>query len=240
MSSYDPSVVAYHVRRLDSDALRALVADLWSARGFETTVEDGTVRASDDSETVRIAVGVPPRDGSVDVVVTPHGTTGEPGDRQVVDATDVAEMLRYAVGPAAARDLCERHLGAPPEALRASPATRLRRRATGVVERTPPALVVLAVVVVVGLAGLAQLPAGPESGEDAPAATNVTADEPATPVAAVSSVGTPAPRTGPDWRSPPSGGFERYVCEPAAGANGSGTRTLECVPQSNESDGNAG
>jgi hypothetical protein len=126
------AVVASHVARLDADATAALVADLWAARGFETRREGGDVVATGRGEPRRIRVGA--GEGATDppdVVVSLRDGRGEhgaaPGAR-VVDSEGLAGMLRYAVDRETARALCERHLGAPPGALRPPVGERLRAR----------------------------------------------------------------------------------------------------------------
>ena len=134
MTDHDTvAVLAHHVRRLDSGACAALVADLWRARGYETRREGRDVVATGRDGTLRIRVGStggtadPP-----DVLVSPRVGRGAreaaAADVRVVDAEGLARMLRYAVSPETARTLCERHLGAPPEDLRPPTRERLRAR----------------------------------------------------------------------------------------------------------------
>jgi hypothetical protein len=134
----DPVAVESRLRRLDGEALAALVADLWAARGFETRRAGGVVVATRDGRTSRIAVrGLGgPTDGPVDVAVDPRGRRARRGaagsaDRtgaRVVDAAALREMLWYAVDRETAATLCERHLGTPPDRLAPPLAVRLRRR----------------------------------------------------------------------------------------------------------------
>lgn len=150
MDPTDTTALEHHLRRLDGDTLAALVADLWAARGYETDREGGTVVArTGRGETVRISV---PRAGgdaqSADVVVA-FGATA--GDAHPVDAAALAELLRYGVDRAVARDLCERHLGAPPSDLPAPPLVRARRRVAGPLGAATPALLVGAAAVAVVL-----------------------------------------------------------------------------------------
>jgi len=76
MSRFDAKRVAYHIRRLDADRLAALVADLWSARGYEIAREGDTVLARHGAEAVRIRIesgtGTPSATPP-DVVVTTEG-----------------------------------------------------------------------------------------------------------------------------------------------------------------------
>jgi hypothetical protein len=185
------AVLADHVRRLDAEARAALVADLWAARGFETTREGSDVVATAREPSLRIRVGAGNRGGGSadrpDVVVSTGSRTARAGTNsgvRVLDAENVATMLRYAVDRSTARALCERHLGAPPEALRPPAAERLRARlrglraSVGTVESpVPPAsflvpvLVLLIAVVVAGMA--LTVASGP-----APSASPTAADDP--------------------------------------------------------------
>jgi hypothetical protein len=131
------------------------VAALWAARGFETTHEDGVVRASRGDEHHRIRVGgvtggrvdtVNATGGRADTVVAPAGASG--AGQRVVDAERLAEMLYYAVDRTERDRLCERYLGAPPGRLRLPGRARVVRRL-----RRAARPVALAVVVV-GLVGL--------------------------------------------------------------------------------------
>ncbi len=237
MTSVDTATLAYHVGRLDRAALREFVADLWTARGYETTIDDGLVRARTDTETVRIAVGDRPDDAAgptVDVLVAPPGRGVDP-DGRVLDTEDLAEMLRYAVGPGAARSICERHFGAPPAVLSSSPTRRIRRGVAALAERTPPAVVVIAAVVVLALAALAQLPVTSDPGT-ADLAANVTAAPPdATPTTPVQTTSRPVPEIGPDWKSPPPGGYEQFICGAPDAPNASDLPAADCVVPVNES-----
>ncbi len=170
MSGFDTTLLGYHVRRLDADSLAALVADLWSARGYETAREDGAVVARHGTEAVRIRVAPGPDTPSTvpaDVVVTTGGH--DSAGARVVDETALAEMLGYAVDRSVARELCERHLGDPPGDLAAPPGQRLRGRTRTALGSVPVlALLLGAVAVAVVLASVAGLPSG-DTGQDGPA-----------------------------------------------------------------------
>lgn len=149
--------VAARIRRLDAAGGRRLVADLWAARGSEIHPPesgrwaDGSgavVETVRDSETVTLGVVSPSRLGATpvpdpepDVVVVlgdPASVTGRlGGDTRVLDASDLAEMLLYAVDRPAADDLCERHLGAPPRELRLPAVAAVRGRLRSVGSSTP-------------------------------------------------------------------------------------------------------
>jgi len=182
MDRTDTAVLESHLRRLDGERLVALVADLWAARGYETDREGGVVHATHGDEEVRVAVpqaGID-RTGGADVVVAPGGTDDRAA--RVVDAATLAEMLGYAVERPAARDICKRHLGAPPGALPAPLATRTRRRAAGLADSAVPAVLAVVALVAVGAVfagGVLGDPAGladePAAGEDG-VATSATPD----------------------------------------------------------------
>ncbi|MFB6123410.1 MAG: hypothetical protein ABEJ78_08130 [Haloferacaceae archaeon] len=163
MTRVDPGRVESHLRRLDAAACRALVADLWSARGFETTREGDVVVADRNGESQVVYVATARASGPerrVDVVVAIGGNRPDVSDDvRVLDATDLCEMLLYAVDRPVAVDLCTRHLGAPPDELAPPLSTRLRNRGAAVASTarsTPFALVLVACFVVV--AGAAYAP----------------------------------------------------------------------------------
>jgi hypothetical protein len=204
MIEVDPAGVEYGLRRLERAELAAFVADLWAARGFDTDRSGGVIEASTDDGTLRILVTEPgagrwsdPDGESVAVLVAPDGH-GQRTDLRVVDASRLAEMVRYAVDRPDAHDLCVRHLGAPPEDLPRPP-----RHGLGTVPGTarPVVLVgvlavLLAVGVVAGFGTITDLPGvdrGVASGGTGSGA-NDTESPPvgtsATPVAAVGDTGS--------------------------------------------------
>lgn len=167
------AVVEYHLRGLGSDDLAALVADLWASRGYETSREGWLVVATRGRETVRVAVagrrrlGTPSLpDRPLDVVVAPGAVTAESvaGDPRILDAGDLRELLFYAVDRPTSRQLCERHLGGPPERLRPSLPTRLRNRSWTAASWVTPA-VALAFFLLVGLGAVATVAFTPDGGE---------------------------------------------------------------------------
>lgn len=241
MGTVDTTTLAYQVGRLDRAALREFVADVWASRGYETTIDEALVRARTETETVRIAVGTRPDDEeiTIDVLVAPSGGSVDQ-DLRVLDAADLAQMLRYAVGPGAARSICERHFGAPPAALSPAPTTRIRRGAAALGKRTPPVVVVIAALVLVALAGLAQLP-GPSDPETANSGANGTAAPPATtPSTPVQITSMPVPAVGPDWKSPPPGGYEQFICGAPDAPNATALPAADCVDPVNGSARTAG
>jgi len=155
--------VDHHLRRLNTASCRDLVADLWTARGFETSVEGNVVVATRGGTRQviypvgRRRFGSPPApDRPVDAVVAV--ADGEDAiaavgkGAQPFDATDLRKMLFYAIDRETTARLCERHLGARPEQLRPPLRTRMRRRASEPVTRTRvAAAVALAAVALVVL-----------------------------------------------------------------------------------------
>lgn len=205
--------VERHLRRLDAAACRALVADLWAARGFETRTDGDAVVATRRGES-RVLYPLPnPRIGSpsrpdrpVDVVVAPRGSraaeriAADHGAR-VVDAAGLRDALLYGTDRETAATLCERHLGARPADLRPPLRTRVRERAAAVSSAEATALVgVLAVLLVGGLVG---------AGATGPAAAPATAGgagggaapDGATDVGEAEAAKTPTAR--PSWPSGP-------------------------------------
>ena len=172
-----------HLARLGAAECRAFVADLWAARGFETRLESDTVVATrrGDSLVLFPTVGgrlqpPPSPDGPVDVVVAPRGGSAAAAlaadhDARLVVASDLREMLRYAVDPVDGDALCERHLGAPASALRPPVTARLRAHAEGLaggdasVGTTALVAVLALAVVATGAFGAVDLSAGPGAAE---------------------------------------------------------------------------
>ena len=214
MTDHDTvAVLAHHVRRLDAGACAALVADLWRARGYETSREGRDVVATGRDGTLRIRVGSwvetadPP-----DVLVSRRGgrdvREAAAAGVRVVDAEGLAGMLRYAVDREAARELCERHLGAPPGDLRPPTRERLRARlatlraATAAVDAGDSTLApasflgaVLVLLVVGAVAGVA-LTGNPGSpGTDSDGAVDALSVPESTPVGGVVASSTPGPTT---------------------------------------------
>lgn len=192
------ATVAYHVRRLDSAELRTLVADLWAARGFpETREEDVTVDRGIRGVEVRVRERTGPN-GAV------PSRDGDGPDEHRVDARELAEVLRYAVEPAVTKRICERHLDAPPERLRSSPTTRLRRRAAGVKRASPPTPLVAIALVALGAVVFAGLPAAPGPDSESPSAGPATPD-----LANDTNRSSVTIRAG--YPAPPVGGFDVEV-----------------------------
>jgi hypothetical protein len=210
------ATVEHHVRGLDGEALAALVADLWAARGYETSREGEFVLARHGERTVRIRVpaaadgAATPADRPADVVVAVDGHADGHEGARVVDAAGVAERLGYAVDGTVARALCERHLGAPPADLPPPPLTRARRRAEGLFGGPALAAVALVVLLGVGTAAVAFAPAGP------------AAETPATPSTPVVASPTPVTPDAADAGTDQQPSFPSAVDSPPPGVNGSG------------------
>lgn len=103
------------LRRLDADEFAAVVADLWTARGFDVRREGETVTVTRRGVTRTL-------------YPAPGGDISSEAARPV-DAADLTTALRYAVPPATAAAVCDRHLGAPPAALALPLSVRVRRSA---------------------------------------------------------------------------------------------------------------
>lgn len=160
MNRDEAALVERHLRRLDAAESAALVDDLWAARGFETRREGALVVATRRGTTTTlyavdgVRAGTLP-DRGVDVVVAPDG--GRAGRRvaaatgaELLDAGDLRLTLRYAVDPAVAAALCERHLGARPGDLRPSLAARVGGRLGATSVSALPAVLAVALVVLAG------------------------------------------------------------------------------------------
>lgn len=196
----DPGVLQARVRRLDSDDLATFVADLWGARGFETT-RDGayvTARSGGTTQVVYVLTQSATRTHvettrDVDIVVAAgrHRAGATPATEsgaRFLDAADLAEMLRYAIERDVAADLCETHFGVAPEALRFPLQRRVRRAVVGVDFGTVAVVIVVSLLVAAG-AGAVLGVAGPgidNSGTTDEAVvvsetpTNVGSDDPPT------------------------------------------------------------
>lgn len=194
MAPSTPALLAYHLRRLDRAGRRALVADLWRARGFEVREADDHLEARRDGEVLRVHVGsaaeAPP--GAAVAVDVDRRGSGPDGVR-VVDDAALAEMLAYAVDREHTRRLCQRHLGAPPAAL-APPLSHRLRDHLDALRPAVPALVVLGTLgLILGLMAIA-VPAvsSPPATVAEGTPSNPSADAPST-ATPVGSVNVPPP-----------------------------------------------
>jgi hypothetical protein len=114
-----PDPLPAQIRCLGTDALAALVEDIWAARGFETDRRGSTVVARGEG-TRRIAVSgadsrLPVVAGSIDVTVTLDGAGGV--RTEVVNAADLAQLITYGLSVDQRDSICKRHFGAPPAGL---------------------------------------------------------------------------------------------------------------------------
>lgn len=172
MSALTPQEFERALRGLDRETVVSLVAALWAARGWETTVEGATVVASrgtpaeervlwvrHDAPRLQLRGGGAPPDG-VDAVVTSAAGSrrarrrARECDADLVDATDLHEALLYGVGRERAERLCERHLGrplsAPPEAQTGGLRERLAENPRWLASAALALLAALAIVVAGG------------------------------------------------------------------------------------------
>jgi len=214
------------ISALDPEPRAALAAALWSARGFDAARDGRTVTVTrDGSREVLFAAGGrarPPDD--VDVVLGERGVPA-PGGARVVDATDLREMLWYAVDARTRAALCDRHLGAPPGEL-GSGSGGSRDRPGALLGRVLPALPSLSslsrggarlalpaavLVAVAGLVGAAALAAGglTEAPDDGGAELRPT------PGVVPTETPTPTPAALAPDRLPPGVTAER-LADPAA------------------------
>lgn len=157
-----------HIRRLDTAELVAFVADLWTARGFETDVDGPRVTAMSSHGRVVVHVVDTATDGvssPTDADVLMDITGGSHEGIKTLDASDLAEQMWFAVDRSTARELSCQHLEAELEELTPPLGDRLWRWAT--VSNTPTLVVVVGLVVVTAVGGvvvaLDVLP-GPEDG----------------------------------------------------------------------------
>jgi len=161
------------VRRLPPEGLVAFVADLWTLRGWDTTVRDGLVLARDRGEERRLLVyrerrllpdDVPDLDAPADAVVTTGRGGGRAAavadglDADLVTVDDLYDATMYAVDRTASKALLWDHFGdaAAPGAVTSAAAGSAGRRLGGAATLLVAGALVLALVA--GAAGL--LPGG--------------------------------------------------------------------------------
>lgn len=205
------------LRSLDPAERAAFVADLWAARGYETTVEGSVVVAERgiDGSRQRIACAPSVTYEAVDAVFGPEGSAAGLGDDvSVLDAEALRGMLLYAVDRDTAEELVEGHLGR--SLVEASGTSPLRDRLDPGASRGPVMAAVaalLVVVVVIGAAGgpLPLSDVGP-SVEPAP----VPPDSPATTTPEGT---TPNPLV-VTVEDPPQGGGDLFRYPPGLGTSG--------------------
>lgn len=204
MPAIEPAPFARRFRALSRRDRLAFLADLWSERGYETTVRDDVVVAVRGDETVRIAVvGLWPRsETDADVLVGTRNwrrigrhSAGAAGGFLAPD--ELHELLLYGFERHVADRIAREHLGTPIE-IDSPPTPDRSLRGPAAV-----AFVALALLTVVTLSGIG-FPLG--SGDD-PADTgdgNAATDP-------VTATGTPTP--GSDRESLPEGLSEDGVTD---------------------------
>lgn len=126
MPPLSPSTFARKFRWQWPATQRALLADLWEARGFDTHVDDGVVVAERDGETVTVGVVGPlalsPPDADVLVATGPGSGRAESAasatDAELLTPADVHELLLYGIdredGTRIAREYLDTDLTVPP------------------------------------------------------------------------------------------------------------------------------
>ncbi|KAB1198978.1 hypothetical protein GJR99_12420 [Haloferax sp. MBLA0078] len=141
-------------RRATASERRRFVADLWEARGWETTVEDSRIVAHRGTQTERIAVVTGgwfglgpsvPNDAEVVVALAPLSAPSA----RVVSVDELFEQVRYGLPVEVGNRLVESHFGATLDDVPPPSATGLPLVGTVTV---PSVLVVLAVVALLVLA----------------------------------------------------------------------------------------
>ncbi|WP_233547671.1 hypothetical protein [Haloferax sp. Atlit-10N] len=122
--------VVARLERLPTRARLAFVSDLWAARGFETRVEAGVVRAERRGRSVRIRPVFGRRSRAS--AAAERDTAGV----RHLDAGDIAEALLYAIDRQDADAVCRRQFGASLDDLRPPLRMRARRRVRRLGDRT--------------------------------------------------------------------------------------------------------
>lgn len=188
MPVVDPAAFERRLRSLDAAALAAFVADLWAARGYETTVDGTTVLARDPARDRREVIqclggrfGRRAIGGDADVVVStrPIRVDG-PDDARVVRPDELRSMLLYAIDRETAGRLSVTHFGRPLTVDERG--SRLREHLAALPRRAR--LAGVALVVVAGVLALAVWGLGGPTGSADPARL-------AEPAATPAAVGTP-------------------------------------------------
>lgn len=199
LSLPDRAVVEAHLRRLDPPELAAFVADLWGARGYETTHSGTVVTAKRRDETLMISViGAVPADATADAVVVAGKTTGADG---TLDAADLTEQLWYAVERPVARKLCVHHIGHSPAELPASVWLRVRTLVPATLASVAIAALLVGVVVAVAVGATIGLGLLPDDGDTGATPTGTDSGQ---------SPQTPAKSNTADPIEPPPADTEQY------------------------------
>lgn len=209
MPVVSPAAFERLLRSLDEAALAAFVADLWAARGWETTVEGATVLARDPDRDRQVTIRCEaarrgwrspgrPDAGDADVIVRADRSGSAPGDDGMADARVLGpgalrERLLYALDRDAAARLFAEHFDRPLAVEPAGPGLRDRVRAATPRDALAGGVLVL---LVLGLALAAS--GGPVGlvGEGQPGAAAQTT---------ATAAGTPT-SSGVFYEPPPAGG----------------------------------
>jgi len=146
---------ARRFRRLSDRQRRAFLAAVWSARGYETTVENDGVTARRDDETLRIGlVGWWPRgDSEADLLVGTRDTArarSYAADQGVefLGPAEIRDLLLYGLDRAAAEGIVREWMDRPLSAFAAH--TRDEGRPTSAVRASAYAVAVAALLVLAG------------------------------------------------------------------------------------------
>ncbi|KAB1193309.1 hypothetical protein GJR96_07575 [Haloferax sp. MBLA0076] len=178
------------VRAASPSERRRFVADVWAARGWETTVDGSFVVARTGTQTRRIALvaggwfGVRPRvPDEVDVVVALDAAAIDAADStpgvRVFSLDDLYDLLRYGLPSDVGNRLVETHFGtlfADQSATtwpgRFSFSSRFRSARSGIVLVAVAALLALAIVATAGVPGVVPgLGGGTEQPQSDPSST---------------------------------------------------------------------
>ena len=162
---------------------RRFVADLWAARGWETTVEDSRVVAHRGERTERIAVAsggwfglrrTVPEDADVVVALTSVSAA----DARVVSVDELYEQVRYGLPVDVGDRLVETHFGVSLSALPPTSSTRLPLVGTTRSALVVAAAVVLLVAALVATAGVPGVAPGLAGSAEPTQSTPTTTPEP--------------------------------------------------------------
>jgi hypothetical protein len=121
MALISEGTVRRGLRRLSTERALSFVADLWAARGAETTVDDERgvveVRRNGRTERLRVVTGRRVPDPTTDderlVLLRPAARVRGVDPTACVDADDVRQLLLYGVPREEAATLCRRYFDRP-------------------------------------------------------------------------------------------------------------------------------
>lgn len=103
-----PDQFVHRFSRLSPVARRQFIAELWSARGFDTSVQDTTIIARKADETTRITIPNPERHPGSEYLGTVEITGIDGSEQYTVES--VWTELKYGLDESAAELLCHQHL----------------------------------------------------------------------------------------------------------------------------------